>query len=106
MVFVINEETSGIIGLNVLSGIMMPRLYGHVKTLSMEDNVPERKKSILTLFTPREVAALKEIEARLEAHDQDIVDFHRANPRLFEKKKRSSVIKLGKNFITNLSVTF
>lgn len=97
MAFVINEETSAILGINVLSCIMMPRLYAHVKSLSEEENIPERRNTTLTLFTPKEVASLKEIEARLEAHDQDTTEFYKANPRLFQKKKRAGSKMLSKD---------
>jgi len=88
-VFVIDEETSSVIGMNILSCIMLPRLYAHVKNLSENEIIPERMKSELVLLVPRVVPTLGEMEARLEAHDQDIVDFYKLNPRLFQKKKRT-----------------
>ena len=85
VIFVIDEETSTVLGMNALSGIMMPRLSTNE---ALSSNGPERENSVLTLFTPRETTSLKEMEARLEYHDTDIADFYKDNPRLFQKKKK------------------
>lgn len=93
VMFVINEETSDIIGVAVVSGIEIPPLYAHVKSLSEDENIPERKNCTLTLFTQKETSVMKEIEARLETHDQEITDFHKRNRKLFEKTRKTSVAK-------------
>ena len=81
--FVIDMETSRVVGMSVVGSSMNPRLYAHAQSLSMEKSAPERENYTLALFTPREMTTLKEIELRLESNDLDIVHFHKANPRLF-----------------------
>lgn len=88
--FVINKESSNIIGMSVVNVAEIPRLYAHVKSLSQED-VPERKNLTLTLFIQKESALLKEIEGRLATHDQEIMDFNKSNRKLFEKTRKTSV---------------
>lgn len=84
LVVVCEDDTNSVLGMSAVQGIEIPQLYEHVDTLS-QTNIPERMNSTLTLFLQDKSAVFKEIEARIEVHDHDIVELQRSNKKLFER---------------------
>ena len=86
LMLVCEGDSSEVLGLCVVQGREIPHLYAHVDSLAQQ-NIPERKNLVLTLFLLQETPALKEIEARVEAHDHDILEFYKLHKKLFDKTK-------------------
>ena len=84
--FVCDSDRDVILGTCAVHGMHIPHLYAHVSTLA-QGNVPERRRMSLRLFKQRESATLKEILIRLEAGDQDVTQFVKANKRLFDTEQ-------------------
>lgn len=78
-----DEDSNATLGISVIHGLEIPHLYAHVWSLAQGD-VPERRKMTLNVFMQKESSVLKEIEARLEANDPEVVDFCKLNKRVFE----------------------
>lgn len=87
LMLVCEDDSDDILGISVIHGMEIPQLYAHIESLTQE-NVPERKKLALTLFMQKESPVQKEMQARVEAHDQEIIEFCKSNRRLFEKSQR------------------
>ena len=83
LLLVCQSDTNSILGLAVVHGLEIPQLYAHVESLSAQENVPERKKLTRALFLQNKSLALKEVEERVAAHEQDMVEFYRNNKRVF-----------------------
>lgn len=84
---VCDNDSNDILGISVIHGTEIPHLYAHVESL-LQKNIPERKKLTKALFLQKESPVLKEIEARVEAHDQGMTDFYKRNSRVFEKYQK------------------
>lgn len=80
---VCDADSGTILGISAVDGMEIPHLYAHINSL-VQGRMPERKKMSLSLFTQKETPVLKEIEARVEADDQETVKFYKANKILFE----------------------
>lgn len=84
LLVVCDEDSGATLGISAVQGLEIPHLFSHIQSLSQE-NVPERRKMTLTIFTQKESTVLKEIESRIEANDQEVIDFYKTNKRVFEQ---------------------
>ena len=80
---VCDDETNDTLGISVIHGSQIPRLYAHVRSLE-QSNVPERRKLTLSVFIQKDSPTMKEIGARLEDNNPDISDFYKSNKRVLE----------------------
>ena len=87
LVLIICDDDSGAtLGISVVQAMEIPHLYAHIQSLS-QGNIPERRKMTLTIFTQKESMVLKEMESRMEASDQDILDFYKRNRKVLEQNQ-------------------
>lgn len=82
LLLVCENSSDKVLGMCAVHGTEIPHLYAHIESLSQQ-NVPERKKLTRSLFLQKESLVLKEVEQRVEARDQDMTDFYKANKRIF-----------------------
>ena len=86
MLIICDDDSGATLGISVVQAMEIPHLYAHIQSLSQE-NIPERRKMTLTIFTQKASMVLKEMESRMEASDQDILDFYKRNRKVLEQNQ-------------------